>query len=184
MRYFLVSEFPSEIVFQALSFFFNMIKIIPLRSWRLKETFRKKLDVSYICKLALRISFPITLATLRGRINFAMVSNFFSKCVTSILIETRGLIHHIWSLWNWHLQGRMLLAQDKWVSFVKHAAPNRRFPWLSNYIFKQQYKPFPKLKGLFKYLLPTYGIFILLAAAINNPGSSKLSAVCDLQGNS
>ena len=72
----------------------------------------------------------------------------------------------------------MLLAQDKWVSFVKHAAPDRRLPWLSNYIFKQQYKPFPKLKGLFKYLLPTYGIFILLAAAINNPGSSKLSVVC------
>lgn len=76
----------------------------------------------------------------------------------------------------------MFLAQDKWVSFVKHAAPNRRLPWLSNYIFKQQYKPFPKLKGLFKYLLPTYGIFILLAAAINNPGNSKLSAMCDLQG--
>lgn len=78
----------------------------------------------------------------------------------------------------------MFLAQDKWVSFVKHASPNRRLPWLSNYIFKQQYKPFPKLKGLFKYLLPTYGTFILLASAINNPGSSKLRVVSDLQGKS
>lgn len=78
----------------------------------------------------------------------------------------------------------MFLAQDKWVSFVKHAAPNRGLPWISSYIFKQQYKPFPKLKGLFKYLLPTYGIFILLAAAINNPGSSELSVVYDLQGKS
>lgn len=145
---------------------------------------RTKLDVSYFCKLVLPISFPIILATTWGRINFPMVSNFFSKCVTSILTGARGLIHHIWSLWNWHLQGGMFLAQDKWVSFVKHAAPNHRLPWLSNYIFKQQYKPFPKLKGLFKYLLPTYGIFILLATAINNPGSSKLSVLCDLQGKS
>lgn len=106
---------------------------------------------------------------------------FFSKRVTSILIGARGFIHHIWSLWNWHLLGGMFLAKDKWASFVKHASPNHRLPWLSNYIFKQQYKPFPKLKGLFKYLLPTYGIFILLAAAINNSGSSKLSVVCDLQ---
>jgi hypothetical protein len=78
----------------------------------------------------------------------------------------------------------MFFAQDKWVSFVKHAAPNRRLPWLSNYIFKQQYKPFPKLKGLFKYLLPTYGIFILLAATINNPERCKLSVAYDLQGKS